>query len=388
MGYDFKKLLPYGAGALAGGVLGSFGKTSPYAAAGSMAAGALANKKNPLAGALQGGVGGAAGGAVAGGLKNVFSSNTGSNLSQFGSGMGTGFNSYMSSIPGFGGYGSASPTGVFSKMLSPATTLSATGNRASFAPGGYTSNFKTPNMGKVLSGMGSTAGVGGSSPASSFMPSGSGQGMNPMNMFQKMIPGMAVAGLGGLVPQTDAPDYSGIISDFKNQMAVGGNPEARQLAMGQFRSTLQAPTGASAEPALANAKLISDRQRTENTRNIDQSFRAANPGNDYTNNSEYANAMAKMNTNMDQNYSAQAAETQFLYDQWQQQQKMAAATALQGMDDAQLQYYAGLAGLSAQQIQDQFMLDAGSAQSLRDIATMAGQFMMESASGANQIRRA
>lgn len=378
----FQKFLPYIAGAGASGLASQFSALSPFSAAIGAGAGALTGK-NPLSGAAAGFAGGGVGSTLAGGLKGAFSGGAGSNpLDNFGSGAVSGLQSYGSSIPGFGGVGTSNPTGAFAKFFSggggtpPPNNGGGTGGfKLSNGSSGFsnTAPFSLPSLGGS-SALGSTTGAVGT-------PAGSAAG-SPLSMFKSLIPGAAVAGLGNLLaPTPAAPDYSSIEDDLRNRIQTGGDPVARQAAETQYLSTINAPTGASAESGVANAKLISDRQRAQAVKDLQDQFTANNGS--LTGNSAYNDALAKTNAQYDQNYSAQAAQTQFDYDNQQQQNKLAAANALAGMDNTQLQYYAGLANLSAQQIQDQFQLDAGRAQGLKDIATQAGTLLMEKSLGLN-----
>lgn len=380
MGFSLKSIMPYLAGAGASGVASQFSALQPFQAAIGAGAGALANSKNRLAGAAQGAVGGGVGSSLAGGVKGLFSGGTGGALQNFGSGAMSGLKSFSGSIPGFGGVGTSAPQGVFAKMFTPQSMTSQANvlknGTPYFAPaagGGYNpTGVKLPSAGTPNSNFMNTAsGTGGTSVTGS---------MNPMEMFKNMIPGAAVAGMGSLLaPTPDAPDYSGVRNDLMNRATVGGNPEARAAALKQYLSTVQAPEGASAEAGIANARLINDRQKADAQRALEQQFRANN-GN-IMGNSAYNDALTKSNTTYDQNYAAQAAQLQFEYDNQQKAQKMAAANALQGMDQAQLQQYADIANLDIQSIQEKFQLSAGEAQSIKDIGMQAGALMMQKGLG-------
>lgn len=395
MGFNLKSILPYLAGAAGSGISSQFSALSPFSAAIGAGAGALTNSKSPLTGALQGFAGGGVGSTLAGGLKGAFTGAPGSSaLSNFGTGAMSGLQSFGSSIPGFGGVGTSNPTGALAKFFTPGGGTPATGAntpamsmtgggvgnvngiklsdqntptgfRMTATPSGGSSSLATPTLGNTTGATGNVASA-----------------MSPMNMFKSMIPGAAVAGIGGLLsPTPEAPDYSGVKNDLMARAEAAN--VANQPAMTQYLSTLNAPTGASAEAGIANARLINERQKADANKAIMQQFQANN-GNT-TGNSAYNDAITKSNAAYDQNYSAQAAQLQFEYDNQQQQQKMAAATALQGMDSSQLQFYAGLANLDIQTIQDKFQLDAGRAQGLKDIATQAGALMMEKGLGLNQV---
>lgn len=176
----------------------------------------------------------------------------------------------------------------------------------------------------------------------------------------------------------------GVKNDLMNRIQTGGNPEARGAAMKQYLSTVQAPEGGSAEAGLANARLINDRQKADAQKALEQQFRANN-GN-IMGNSAYNDALTKSNSTYDQNYAAQAAQLQFEYDNQQKAQKLAAANALQGMDDTQLQYYAGLAGLDIMQIQEKTGMDVASANAIKQIAQTAGELMMQKSMGIGGAR--
>lgn len=395
----FKSLLPYAAGALGSGVSSQFSALAPFSAAIGAGAGALSDLKNPLGGAAAGFAGGGVGSTLAGGVKGLFNGGSGGALNNFGSGAFSGLQSYGNSIPGFGGIGTSNPTGMFAKFFSP----------SGGSPNGVNLNNSTnfamsPNGGGVGSSLAGFGGGGGGnpSPTGSLYPSSGGNtglgfnlgslnnttsnagttpaasGMSPMNMFKNMIPGLAVSGIGGLIGgNTKAPDYSGLISQLEAQNTAG-TPD-RQAAEAQYLSTINAPTGASAESGVANAKLINDRQKAQAVKELQDQFTANNGS--LTGNSAYNDALAKTNAQYDQNYSAQAAQTQFQYDNQQQQNKLAAADALSKMDATQQQFMASIAGLSAQQISDKYNVDAGHAQAIANIASQAGAFMMQKSLG-------
>lgn len=398
MSFNLKSLFPYLAGAGASGLSSQFSALAPFSAAIGAGAGALTNQKNPLAGAAQGFAGGGAGSTLAGGVKGLLSGGGGGALDKFGSGAMSGLQSFGNSIPGFGGVGTSNPTGAFAKFFSGGNgSMPMGGSGISNADAGRFS-FTQDMSGDPLRGYSATSGqiqpptfassYNPSTPSSNVFNTASGTGgstptgsINPMNMFKSLIPGAAVAGIGSLLaPQVQAPDYSGVKADLTSKIQGSQNP----AAVAQYMSTLNAPNGASAEAGVANAKLINDRQRADAIRGLQQQFSANNGS--LTGNSAYNDALAKTNAQYDQNYSAQAAQTQFQYDQQQQQQKMAAANALQGMDDTQLQYYAGLANLDVMQIQEKTGMDVASAQAIKNIASTAGQLLMEKSLGVGGAR--
>jgi hypothetical protein len=187
----------------------------------------------------------------------------------------------------------------------------------------------------------------------------------------KALAGLGVSALSSFANPVKAADYSSVTNPLKERI---NNPSANsQAATNQYLSTLNAANGSSAESGLANAKLISDRQRADNLRSINQQFAAASPGNDYTNSSAYQTAVQKMNSEMDQNYSSQAAQLQYEYDTQQQTQKAAAASALAEMDQAQIQSLANLANLDVYTIAEQTGYDVASAKALQELATQAAQ---------------
>lgn len=374
-----QSFLPYLAGAVGSGISSQFSALSPFSAAIGTGAGALADLKNPLGGAAAGFAGGGVGSTLAGGVKGAFSGAPGTSaLDNFGSGAMSGLQSFGNSIPGFGGVGTSNPTGAFAKFFAPSSTSTIQNGSKYFSPatgGGYNpTGLALPSSNGLSSPVMNTTAASGTPTGSSSSSGG------PMNLFKSLLPGVAVAGLGNILsPTPPPPDYSGVLDQFKNQVQTGGDPAARAAAEQQFMSTLNTPNGASAEDAVANAKLINDRQKAAAAKDITDQFSANNGST--TGNSAYNDAITKSNAAYDQNYAAQAAQAQYNADQLQGQQKQAAATALQGMDDTQLQYYAGLAGMSLQQIQDKFQLDAGRAQSLANIATQAGTLLMEKGLG-------
>lgn len=401
MGFNLKSILPYLAGAAGSGISSQFSALAPFSAAIGAGAGALTNQKNPLGGALQGFAGGGVGSTLAGGVKGLFTGQPGSSgLDNFGSGAMSGLQSFGSSIPGFGGVGTSNPTGALAKFfsgsggglsdngMSGSTGISnSDASKMTFGAGdgGYSntsSQIKPPTFASPYTASGGASSlaapvIGNTAGSSTGNVAGS---MNPLGMFKSMIPGLAVAGAGSLlVPTPQAPDYSGVKADLMAKADAAN--VANQPAMTQYLSTLNAPTGDSAEAGVANAKLINDRQKAQAQKDLMDQFSANNGST--TGNSAYNDALTKSNAAYDQNYSAQAAQLQFEYDNQQQQQKMAAASALSGMNDQQLQFYAGLSNLDVQTIQDKFQLDAGRAQGLKDIATQAGALMMEKGLGLN-----
>jgi hypothetical protein len=297
-----------------------------------------------------------------------------------------GLKSFGGSIPGMGGVGTSNPTGALAKFFSPAAAGAA---GAAAGGGGSVFDARSGLQNAVARSVGGGARLPSSgTPGSSFMQGGSPSvsgSMNAMDMFKKMIPGAAVGFLGSaMAPEVDAPDYSGVKNDLMNRIQTGGNPEARAAAMKEYMSTLSAPTGASAEAGMANAKLISDRQKEESLKGIQQQF-AANNGNTMGN-SAYDDAVMKSNRAYDQNYAAQAAQLQFEYDNQQKVQKLAAAKALEGMDDTQLQYYAGLAGLDIMSIQEKTGMDVASANAIKGIAQTAAELMMQKSLGLGGVK--
>lgn len=379
----FQSILPYAAGALGSGISSQFSALAPFQAAIGAGAGALSDTKNPFGGAAAGFAGSGVGSTLAGGLKGAFTGAPGTSaFDNFGSGAMSGLQSFGGSIPGFGGVGTSNPTGAFAKFFAPSAASTLQNGSKYFTPatgGGYNpTGLSLPSStigASAAPTFGNTSAVGGTPTGASSSSAG-----GPMNMFKALIPGAAVAGLGNLLAPTPAPpDYSGIMDQFKNQIQTGGDPAARAAAQSQFMSTLNQPNGASAEGAVANARLINEREKAAAAKQITDQFSANNGST--TGNSAYNDAITKSNAAYDQNYNATAQQAQFQADQLQAQQKTAAAQALAGMDDTQLQYYAGLTGLSVQQIQDKFQLDAGRAQSLANIATQAGALLMEKGLG-------
>lgn len=373
-----KSAAPWLAGAVGSGVASQFSALSPFSAAIGAGAGALTNKKNPLAGAAQGFVGGGVGSSLAGGAKSLFTPGAGGALSKFGSGAMSGLQSFGNSIPGFGGVGTSTPTGAFAKFFAPA----GTGSQADIMKNG-TSMFK-PAVGGGYNPTGLSL-PSPSTPSSNLMSTASGTGGttptgSAMDMFKSLVPGAAVAGIGSLLaPKVQAPDYSGVKNDLMNRFQTGGNPEARTAALNQYMSTVNAPEGGSAEAGVANARLINERQKADALKQIQDQFSANNGS--LNGNSAYNTAVTKSNAAYDQNYAAQAAQLQFEYDNQQKAQKFAAAQALQGMDDTQLQYYAGLANLDVMQIQEKTGMDVASAESIKQIAQVAGELMMQKSLG-------
>lgn len=405
MGGFLKKALPYAAGALAGGVMGSFAKTAPYAAAGSAAAGALANKKNRAAGALQGFAGGGVGSAIGGGLQ----SKTG-----FGGGAMQGLKSFGNSIPGFGGVGTSNPTGMFAKFFTPqsiqnpntlsvfnkgassamasntAPGMSATGNRASFVDAPWQPSIKAPTFSSpaaagtptgVLSQAGSTAtGLPKKNLIDSIFAGGQQGGGKPggTNWMGAAAGAALPMVVGAMTPDVKAPDLSSISNPLREQV---NTTYANSPAKAFYSQQINNPIGVDSTNGLAVAKLAHDKQLDANLRSFDQQWKASMGGQDMTNNSEYQNQRQKMIQDAEANWTAQQAQMQFQYDQAQQAQKYAAAAALQGMDDAQLNALAGLAQYDLTTIMAQFQMDATSAQQIQELAATASSLIMQKSLG-------
>lgn len=404
----FKSFLPYLAGAAGSGISSQFSALAPFSAAIGAGAGALSDLKNPLGGAAAGFAGGGVGSTLAGGLKGAFTGTSGSALDNFGSGAMSGLQSFGNSIPGFGGVGTSNPTGAFAKFFTPTSgnsggngiNLSGANNYAMSPAGGSVgANFggggtPPPSGGGVFPASGGNTGLGfnlgslgdqglsTSTPSSSITSSSPASSLNPMGMFKSLVPGAAVSLLGSaFAPKVAAPDYSGIQAQLQSQIQNGADPAARQAAENQYLATLAQPDGASAEGAVANAALINDRQKAQAVKDLQAQFSANNGS--LTGNSAYNDALAKTNAQYDQNYAATAQQAQYQADQLQAQQKTAAANALAGMDATQLQYYAGLANLSVEQIQEKTGMDVASSNSIKQIAATAGQLLMEKGLGLN-----
>ena len=378
----FKSLLPYAAGALTGGVMGQFSATAPFAAAGSAAAGALTNSKNRLGGALQGFAGGGIGSAIGGGIAGK---------NGFGAGAMEGLKSYGNSIPGFGGVGTSNPTGALAKFFTPQSIQNpginpnsmTVAGKASFAPAPYGTNFKMPNLTAPVTG--ATTGAGTSAPAAGGMfknlfggaqgTAGAGTGTN----WAGVAGGAAIpAVVSALSPKVSAPDLSSISGPLKDQV---NNTYANSAAKAYYNQQLSNPIGVDSTNGLAVDKLAHDKQLEENLRSFDQQWKASMGGQDMTNNSEYQTQRQKMIQDSEANWTAQQAQTQFQYDQQQQQNKQAAAVALQGMDDSQLNALAGLAQYDLTTIMAQFQMDATSAQQIQELAATASSLIMQKSLG-------
>lgn len=376
-------------GALVGGVMNNFAPTRNYSALGSAATGALINKKNPIQGALAGGVGGAVGAGVGSGMTGT---------GGFGNGFMTGLKQYGGSIPGFGGVGTANPTGVMAKWLTP-QSMQGQNNILQQGTAGY-SPLKSANGSIVgynptgvkmptINTAAATGGPTGTLPSSGGIPTQSVAKKGIFDNFNmpQFATGAGVSALGGfLTPKVPAPDFSSVTNPLRERISNPSPIAAQSQAF--LQNTMNQPMGGSAESGIANARLIADRQRADNARAITQQFAAAQPGADYTNSSEYRNAMAKMNAEADQNYAAQAAQTQFQYDTQQKQNQMAAAQVLQQMDQAQIQSLADLAQYDIQTIMTKTGMDYASAQQVQQLGATAGQFIMQNAAGLNQVQKA
>lgn len=375
----FSSFAPYIAGAVGSGVANQFSALAPFSAAIGTGAGALTNSNNRLAGAAQGFAGGGLGSALAGGVGGMFNGSGGN----FGSGAIQGLQTYGNSIPGLGGVGTSNPTGALAKFFSgsPSGGSSVSSGTSIMDSSPYSPSNASPlaGFGSAINdnGIGLGSGGGTPTPASSLAPAAAG-GKNPLGMFGSILPGAALALGGGLLaPSVKAPDYSGIQAQFQDQINNSINP----AAAAEYNSVLSTPNGASAENDVANAKLINDRQKAAADKEITDQFSANNGST--TGNSAYNSAITKSDAAYDANYAAQAAQSQYQASQLQGQQKLAAAQALQGMNDTQLQAYAQMDSLSVQQIQDKFALDQATAASVKQIAATAGQLMMEKGLGLN-----
>jgi hypothetical protein len=383
----FKKALPYAAGALTGGVMSSFAPTAKFAAAGSAAAGALTNKKNPLAGALQGGVGGGVGAAGAGALKG-FTSGTGTGDQAWNA-----FKGYGSSIPGMGGIGTSAPTGALAKFLTPQSIQNSGQKLVQSGPARTSQGVQVPSTMTPMSAFKNTT-TGATGTPSSSTPSG----FNPKKIISSIMgggdqqginwPGMGIgAGVsmaGSLfAPKVAASDFSGVTGPLKDRI---NNPSADyRQAMDVYRQQTS-PENMDIEPALANIKLRNDREFAEAVQNLDQQFRANMGGaGNFMNSSAYQDAYAKLKSQYDQNYTSQVAETQMKYDMAKRDQQMAAANALAGMDQTQVQALANLAQYDIYSIAEQTGYDLQSAQQIKDLAATAGQIIMQNAAGVNKV---
>lgn len=387
MGSNFlKKAMPYLAGAVGGGVANQFSALKPFSAAISAGAGSLANKNNRIGGALQGFAGGGVGSAIGGGLGSK---------AGFGAGAMEGLKTYGSSIPGFKGIGTSAPVGAMAKFLTPQSIQNPSIPHTSVAtPTGSTRIGMGQGFNRSQTGVNDliqtpqfaatgAAGTPASVMTKSIVPpanSGSGTG----DIFKNFNVGQLGAGAGismmGDMFAKDVPasDFSSVTNPLRERI---NNPSPNaQAAMDTYLKTMNQPMGGSAESGIANARLISDRQRAENARNLTQQFQAAGGGN-IADNTAYQTAMQKMNAEMDQNYAAQAAQTQFQYDTMQRQQQMAAAQAIQGMDEAQIQSLANLAQYDIYTIAEQTGYDLQKAQAIKDLASQVGGYVMQNAMG-------
>lgn len=369
----FKKALPYAAGALTGSVMSSFAPTAKYAAAGSAAAGALTNKKNPLAGTLQGGVGGGVGAAGAGALKG-FTSGTGAGDQAWNA-----FKGYGSSIPGMGGIGTSAPKGALAKFLTPQSIQNPGQKLVQSGPARTSQGVQVPSTMTPMSAFkntttGATGTPSSSTPSgfnpkklvSSIMGGGDQQGINPLMLGAGvMLPAMA----GAMQPEYEPPDLSGTFNNINEKMET--NPYRKQAAE-YMGTTLQQPIGADASAARAVSALRSQRQKEQDLQTIMKHFQAENPGANFSNNSAYIKAVNDYNTELAASEEAQNAQLQFQYDTQQRTQNLAIAKELANMGDEQINVLLAEAGITAQQAMDKAMYDAGRGQSMTDFASTIG----------------
>ena len=177
-----------------------------------------------------------------------------------------------------------------------------------------------------------------------------------------------------------ASDFSGVTGPLKDMIQ---NPSADyRQAMDVYRQQAN-PQNMDIEPALANIKLRNDREFAEAENNLNQQFRANMGGaGNFQNSSAYQDAYAKLKSQYDQNYTAQVAQSQLEYDMAKRQQQAAAAQALAGMDQAQIQSLANMAQYDIYTIAEQTGYDLQKAQSIKDLAATAGEYLMAAGSGA------
>jgi hypothetical protein len=404
MGFNFKnwgKSLLAGA---AGGALSSqFSALKPFQAAISAGAGALANKDNRLAGALQGFAGGGLGSSALSGIKNSWGNTSGSALDNFMSGAKTGGTGYVGSIPGFGGFGTSNPTGVFSKMLAPKTTdvfkssasnpYSIAGSGAGIAsnmagstakPAAMTnpSGFNYDQFANQLQSTGiskpTTSGGGG---ALSRFLGGSSDGANNTN-FGRIAAGAGVASLGNLfAPQVEVPDYGSLpgVQAYKAAVEGGGaDPEARALGMGELRNILNNQIGATpqavqdAEQRSAMLQYEKDRQAAINN------WKAVRPGIDIANDSDFQKYMTDFDARYTADRMANETSRNWQYYQQQQQQRLAAMQTALNLNAEQMTYLQSLAQLEIDQIMAQTDLTAGEAAQVKELFGTIGEAVMES----------
>jgi hypothetical protein len=375
--------------------MGQFKATAPFAAAGSAAAGALTNSKNRLGGALQGAVGGAAGGAIGGGL----SSKTG-----FGEGMMSGLKSYGNSIPGFGGVGTANPTGAMAKFFTPQSiqnptatsvfnkgTSSALASNVPASPtfkvGGAISNtapMKMPSFSvaangaptSVLSQGGGLPSIPTKSISKGIMDNGAGSGDGKTNWAGVAGGAVLPMAISAFQPDVQPSDFSPVTGPLKEQIMQSKNPAVESFYKGQI-----AGGPVDSTPGLAVDKLAHDKQLAETLRSFDQQWQGAMGGQDPSNNSEYQRQRAKIMQDAESSWTANQSQFQFQYDQQQKQQQFAAAAALRGMDDSQLNALASLAQYDIYTIAQQTGMDIASAEQIQQLAATAGSLIMQKSLG-------
>jgi hypothetical protein len=397
MGNFLKKVLPYAAGALAGGVSNQFSALKPFSAAISAGAGALTNSKNRIGGALQGFAGGGVGSAIGGGVTSK---------NGFGEGAMAGLKTYGNSIPGFGGVGTANPTGAMAKFFTPQSIQNPTSkfpmspigggtNVNSMSVGDQTPAYKPFATAATTPAFNTAGAVGAPAAAASgsiqnkslidklfsggkSLMQGAGNtaqqgGANWLGAAAGAALPMAVS---AMTPDVEAPDFSSISDPLKQQVMNSKNPDA--LAF--YKQQLGAQ-GVDSTPGLAVDKRTHDLQLQDNLRSFDQQWKASMGGQDMTNNSEYQAQRQKIIQDAERNWTANQSQFQFQYDQAQQQQKYAAAAALQGMDDSQLNALAGLAQYDLMTIMTQFQMDATSAQQIQELAATASSLIMQKSLG-------
>ena len=245
MGNFWKKALPYAAGALGSGVMSAFGMPQ-FAAAGAAAGGALANSKNRWAGAAQGVAGGGVGSALWGGVTGK---------SGFGAGAMQGLKNYGSSIPGFKGIGTANPTGVMAKFLTPqsiqgggmpgkANSLYTPIGNGPASSGGKIVGYNPTQLG--MQKMAAQAAPSISTPASSGMTkgigdlfskfTGGGAGGDGGGLMGQMLPGLGMTMAGNMMaPKVSTPDFAGATAPLRESLA---SPGANSAMSADFYKTV------------------------------------------------------------------------------------------------------------------------------------------------------
>lgn len=406
--------------ALAGagvGALSSFmPSVQPYSAALSAGAGALANRSNPVQGALTGFAGGGLGSALAGGARGFFNNTTAGNSGNaFLSGLGSGAKGYVGSIPGFGGFGTSSPTGALAKFFSgsgasPAATTGSSAFKLNTPTVEAFSGSTAPAGTGAVSAANPFANLGASSTGTSPFSSGSTASMLPTapapsgasgtiptqsatkNVFDwsKMggvLPGAATSLIGGfMVPSTKMPSFASLpnVSAYQQAASSGvANSDAYNMGVDQIKSFLnQDPTVSQETQDALLRQSIQDQNRMISQENRD--INAGQWGANVANNTAYGNYVTNRDARFSQDLAAQRLANQYQFSTLQNQQKMTAMASALGINTQQMQNLQNLANMDVNQVMVDTTLSAAEREQKIQAIQQAAQIMSR-LSGANNI---